>query len=159
MQQKAAPRYKQGPPLYTYVHSKTKGKQHAQSSHDSQSQYALTNEDVLGVDVEPCPLMLPQSLPFLEAIAAKNLSFYLLLPSTTIVATAFLHVWSARNRGFKHTFNWKVLHVLVFEKGSTSLHHLTRHIGFFFFLGSQLSNFSCFSNIAFSSSPSHGARF
>ena len=58
----------------------------------------LTDEDVLlGVDAEPCPLLLPQSLPFLETIAAKNLSFHLPLPYTTIAAAAFLHVWSARN--------------------------------------------------------------
>ena len=133
------------------MNCKTKSKTHVYDLY----QYALTDEGVLGVDAEPCPLLLPQSFPFLEAIAAKNLSFHLPLPSTTVAAVAaFLHTWSAGNRCFKHTFNWQVLHVLVFEKVSISLHRLTGQVGFFFFLGSQLPDFSCFSNIAFSSSPS-----
>jgi hypothetical protein len=58
---------------------------------------------------------------------------------------------------FKHTFNWQVLQVHVLEKVNISLQRLTAQVGFFFFffLGSQSPDFSCFSNTTFSASSLH----
>lgn len=117
------------------------------------SQYALTDGVLLGGDVVRRPLF-AQSFPFLKAKAIKNL--LLDLPSGTAEDDDFLHAWSAGNRCFKHTFNWHVLQVHVFEKVNISLQRLTAQVGFFFFfLGSQSPDFSCFSITAFSASSSH----
>lgn len=117
-------------------------------------QQAFT-DGVLGgrADIE----LLAQSCPFLNARAARNRSFH--RPLTALFSNeeedevAFLQAWSAGKRCLRHTFKWHVLHVLVFENVKTSLHLLTGHVGFFFFLGSQSPDLSCLSKIAFSSSP------
>lgn len=112
-------------------------------------QQALT-EGLAGVEDE-ARLLFPQSLPFLASKAVKNL----LLASLTNGCDdeeVRLQGWSAGNLCLRQTWIRQVLQVLVLEKVKIPLHLLTGQVGFFFFLGSQSPDSSCFRNIALWSS-------
>lgn len=119
-------------------------------------QWALT-EGAGGGEVE-ARVWFPQSFPFLEAKAIKNLllaSFPSLAKVEDEEVMCLEQAWSAGNRCFKQILIWQCLQVLELEKVKTSLHRLTGQVGFFFFLGSQSPDFSCFRSIDFSSTPSY----
>lgn len=115
----------------------------------------MIEEVVVEEDKDSCCLLFPQSFPFLDANAAKNL---LLITSLFSFITPegdddkfLLQSWSAGNRCFKQTLIWQILQVLLLEKVKTSLHRLTGHLAFFIFAGSQSPDFRCFSNMSSSS--------
>lgn len=97
-------------------------------------------------------LLFPQSFPFLASKAVKNLLLGSFSNSCDDEEVG-LQAWSAGNLCLRQTWIRHILQVLVFEKVKIPLHLLTGQVGFFFFfLGSQSPDSSCFCNIALWSS-------
>lgn len=115
-------------------------------------QQALT-EGLAGREDE-ARLLFPQSFPLLPTKAVKNL----LLASFRSLTNGCddeqlrLQAWSAGNLCLRQTWIRQVLQVVVLEKVKIPLHLFTGQVGFFFFLGSQSPDCSCFCNISLSSS-------